>query len=203
MSSVGFPPPSAGTGGTAPIVQGSLAFDAGGRGRDEAGLLHALTKALSVLIRDGAPERALEESFVDAMHGLGAEKGALVRVHQQHPLDVELLYGAGLNPENEAAFRELRSSPGMSPTLVRRAIEDGEARLIENSSVTSLGETASLRGRPYSVLCAPVEDALTGDVVAVLYFQNDARRPFEPRDLEWLTAYAAALTQALTLHISG
>jgi transcriptional regulator with GAF, ATPase, and Fis domain len=137
------------------------------------------------------------------MAGLGAEKGVLIRVHQQHPLEVELLYSAGLDPESETAFRDFRSSPGMSPTLVRRAIDDGEPQIIENSSVTSLAETASLRGRPYSVLCVPVADALTGAVVAVLYVQNQARRASQTDDLDWLTAYAAALGQGLTLHDSG
>ena len=46
-------------------------------------------------------------------------------------------------------------------------------------------------------------DSLTGAAVAVLYFQNEGRRAFGSEDLEWLTAYAAALGQALTLHVSG
>jgi len=183
--------------------QGSLLFGTDQRGRDETALLHALTRALAVLVRSGQHESALRESFVDAMTGLGAEKGVLIQVRQQHPLDVEILYSTGLDAENEAAFKDLRSSPGVSPTLIRRAIEDGDARLIENSNVLGLDTTPSLRGLPYSVLCAPVTDSLTGAVVAVLYFQNEARRAFEPEDLEWLTAYAAALGQALTLHDSG
>jgi transcriptional regulator with GAF, ATPase, and Fis domain len=196
-------PPSVGSHDPGSPSQRSLAFGTNQRGRDETALLHALTDALAVLVRSGAQESALRESFVHAMKGLGAEKGVLVQVRQQHPLDVEVLYSTGLNPENEAAFRDLRSSPGMSPSLIRRAIDEGEARLIENSSVLGLDATASLRGRPYSVLCAPVADSLTGGVIAVLYFQNEVRRAFETEDLEWLTAYATALGQALTLHVSG
>ena len=197
------PPSPAAVHVPASSAQRSLAFETNQRGRDETALLHALTRALRVLVRSGAEDCALRESFVDAMTGLGAEKGVLIRVHRQHPLEVEILYATGLTPENEVAFRDLRSSPGMSPTLVRRAIEDGEPRLIENSSVMGLDVTASLRGRPYSVLAVPVADALTGGVVAVLYFQNEARRAFETEDLEWLTAYSAALGQALTLHVTG
>jgi transcriptional regulator with GAF, ATPase, and Fis domain len=197
------PPSPAAVPVPASSAQRSLAFETNQRGRDETALLHALTRALRVLVRSGAEDCALRESFVDAMTGLGAEKGVLIRVHRQHPLEVEILYATGLTPENEVAFRDLRSSPGMSPTLVRRAIEDGEPRLIENSSVMGLDVTASLRGRPHSVLAVPVADALTGGVVAVLYFQNEARRAFEPEDLEWLTAYSAALGQALTLHVTG
>lgn len=196
-------PPPSGPDESTQCAQRSLLFETHQRGRDETALLHALTRALAVLVRSGGPESALRESFVHAMTGLGAEKGVLVQVLQQHPPEVEILYATGLSPENEAACRLLRSSPGISPTVIRSAIEDGEARLIENSSVMGLDATASLRGRPYSVLCAPVADSLTGGVVAVLYFQNEVRRAFEAEDLEWLAAYAAALGQALTLHISG
>jgi transcriptional regulator with GAF, ATPase, and Fis domain len=196
------PPPITPADGV-PCAQRSLLFETQQRGRDETALLHALTRALAVLVRSGELESALSASFVDAMTGLGAEKGVLIHVAQQHPPEVEILYATGLSPENEAACRALRSSPGISPSMIRTAIEDGQGRLIENSSVTGLDTTASLRGRPYSVLCVPVADSLTGGAVAVLYFQNEARRAFEAEDLEWLTAYAAALGQALTLHVTG
>jgi transcriptional regulator with GAF, ATPase, and Fis domain len=162
-----------------------------------------LTSALAVLVRSGAPESALRESFVHAMTGLGAEKGLLIQVRRLDPLELAILHAGGLSAETEEACRTLHSSPGISPTLIRRAIEDGEARLVENSAVLGLDGTASLCGRPCSVLCVPVADSLTGGVVAVLYFQNEARRAFEAEDLEWVTAYAAALGQALTLHVAG
>jgi transcriptional regulator with GAF, ATPase, and Fis domain len=173
------------------------------RARDERALLHALTRALAVLVRSGAQESALQESFVDAMTGLGAEKGLLIQVRRVEPLEIAILHAGGLSAETEQACRALQSSPGISPTLIRAAIEDGEARLVENSAVLSLDGTASLCGRPFSVLCVPVADSLTSSVVAVLYFQNEARRAFEVEDLEWVTAYAAALGQALTLHVAG
>jgi transcriptional regulator with GAF, ATPase, and Fis domain len=198
-----FPPSPVDAHVDASSRQRSLAFRTDERGRDETALLHALTKALSVLVESGGQDSALRESFGDAMAGLGAEKGVLMRVHQQQPLDLEIVYARGLSPESEAGFRDLRSSPGLSTTLIRKAIEEAKPRLIENSTVMGLDTTASTRGRPCSVLCAPVADALTGDVVAVLYFQNEARRAFGTEDVEWLTAYAAALGQALTLHVSG
>lgn len=184
-------------------VQRSLTFDDPGRRRDEAELLRSLTKALLVPVRDGLSGSAFRESFGHATTGLDAEKGVLIQVRQQLPLDVEILYSTGLSPENEAACRELRSSPGISPNLMRRAIEDGEACLIENSGALALDTDASLRGRTCSVLCAPVMDSLTDGVVAVLYFQSEARRAYQAEDLKWLKAYAAALGQALTLHMSG
>jgi DNA-binding NtrC family response regulator len=51
-------------------------------------------------------------------------------------------------------------------------------------------------------MCAPVVDAPTGAVLAVLYFQNEAKPSFRPEDLEWLRAYAAALGMTLSLHLS-
>ncbi len=183
-------------------AQRSLAFETDQGGRDETALLHALRMALAALVRNGAQETALRESFIHALTGLGAEKGALIQVRQQHPPDVELLHARGFSAEGESACRELRSSPELSAELIRKVIEDGEPRLIENSSVNEVDVSASPPGRPYSLLCAPVIDGLTGGVIAVLYLENEARRAFEPEDLEWLSVYAAALGQALTLHTS-
>src|SRR2546425_5997105 len=157
-------------------IQRSLAFDTPREVRDQTQLLRSLAKALATLTGGVVPESALKESFVHAMAGLGAEKAMLIQVRQEHPLELEILYAAGLSPENEAACRTLAPSPGMSPVLIRKAIEDGEPQLIENSSAPGHDATASLGGRPYSVLCAPVADSLTGGVVAVLYFQSEARR---------------------------
>src|SRR5512134_199927 len=135
------------------------------RGRDEGALLHALTRALAVLIRNGAQESALRESFVDAMTGLGAEKGLLIQVRRVDPLDIAILHAGGLSAETREACLALQPSPGISPTLIRTVIEDGEPRLVENSAVLGLDGTASLCGRPCSVLCVPVTDSLTGSVV--------------------------------------
>ncbi len=194
-------PDSVGTGARGSSARPFLGAER--RRRDEGALLHALTRALAVLVRSGAQESALRESFLDAMTGLGAEKGLLIQVRRLEPLEIAILHAGGLSAETEQACLALQSSPGISPTLIRSAIEDGEARLVENSAVLSLDGTASLCGRAFSVLCVPVADSLTGSVVAVLYFQNDARRAFEAQDLEWATGYAAALGQALTLHVAG
>jgi transcriptional regulator with GAF, ATPase, and Fis domain len=191
-------PRSGGSSARSPVVLGTDR-----RGRDERALLHALTRALAVLVRSGAQEKALQESFLHAMTGLDAEKGLLIQVREARPLEIAILHAGGLSVENEEACRALRSSPGISPTLIRSTIEKGEPLLVENSSLLGLDGTASLCGRPCSILCVPVADSLTGAVVAVLYFENEARRAFEAEDLEWATAYAAALGQALTLHVAG
>src|SRR5262245_13553044 len=166
------PTPAVAAHDAASLAQRSLVFETNQRGRDETALLHALKRAF-VLLRTGAQESALRESFVMAMTGLGAEKGVLIQVREQHPPDVEILHASGLNAENEAAFRDLRSSPGVSPTVIRTVIDSGEPRLIENSNVLGLDLTPSLRGRSHSVLCVPVVDSLVASVVAVLYLQNE------------------------------
>src|SRR5260370_24630201 len=143
--------------------------------RDETSLLRALTKALAALVRSGAREPALHESFIDAVAGLGAQKGVLMQVRQQDPLDVEILYATGLDSEDEAGFRVLRSSPGVGPAAVRQVVEDGHATRIEDSSLLGLEATSSFQDEPCSLLCAPVADSLTGGGLAVLYFQNQAR----------------------------
>ena len=185
---------------TTSSVQRSLAFEGAPQGRNETELRRSLTKALLASVCSGASDSLLKESFAHAVAGLVAKKGVLIQVRQQHPLNIEILYSTGLTPEDEAACRELRSSPGISPILIRKAIEDGEARLIADAS--DLEADDSLRGRPYSVLCAPIADS-TSSVVAVLYLQNEAWRPHEAEDRQWLTAYVAALGQAFTLHVSG
>ena len=189
--------------GSSSVLRPTLAVEARGRGRDEAELLHALTRALEVLVNSGAPESALRASFAHAMAGLAAEKGMLIQVRRQSPLDLAILHAGGLCEENADSIRALRSSPGISPTLIRKAIESGESCLMENSAVPGLYGTASLAARPSSVLCVPVAESLTGAVVAVLYFENEASRPFAACDLAWLSAYATALGQALTLHVAG
>ena len=195
--------PSVGPRDRASSDQHPLVFETSQDGRNETALLNALTKALARHVGTAVREPALQESFVGAAVGLGAEKGVLMRVRQQDPLDVEILFATGLDSEDEVAFRVLRSSPGVSQTIVRQVIEDGEARLIETSSELGAEATAPQGGQPRSVLCAPVADSLTGSVVAALCFQNEAGRSFKAEDLEWLTAYATALGQALTLHVSG
>jgi DNA-binding NtrC family response regulator len=195
-----LPPPRSSGSSFAP--QRSIQFEPLRHGRDIAELLRALTKAAAELRQSGSPESALRENFAQAMAGLGAEKGLLVHVRGQHPVDIDILHSIGLTPENESACIGLRSSPGISPSVIRQCIADGRPRLIQNSERMDLDATASLRGRPYSVMCAPVVDSPTGAVLAVLYFQNEAKAAFLPEDVEWLTAYAAALGMTLSLHLS-
>ena len=70
--------------------------------------------------------------------------------------------------------------------------------MVEDSERIAGGvKTAALRGRPSSVLCAPVVEPRTGDVLAVLYLQS--RRAFGELDRAWIEVYARALGRALAM----
>src|SRR5712691_7631021 len=131
-------------------IQRSLAFDGPRRRRDETALLHCLTNAIRIGLPRKAPELALKQSFGQAMVGLAAEKGVLLRVRQEGSLDVEILCATGFSPQDEAACCELRPSHDIAPTLIRQAIENAQARLIENSSAAGLDAMQSLHSRPLS-----------------------------------------------------
>jgi transcriptional regulator with GAF, ATPase, and Fis domain len=94
----------------------------------------------------------------------------------------------------------------VSPTQIRQAIETRAAQLVENSQFEGrrTSETGSLRGRPHSVLCAPVLDPWTRAVTAVLYFQTrPGPRGYSAADLPFLDAYATALGQAFGLFLDS
>jgi transcriptional regulator with GAF, ATPase, and Fis domain len=185
-------------------AQARLPFGAPRGTRDPTELLNALTHALTELTRTGAQESALRESFVRAMAVLGAEKGVLIQVRGELPAEIEILHAKGLSANDEDACRALRSCPGISPTLILKTIETRQPELIADSrDLVGPESTGSFRSRPYSVICAPVSDSLTGSVTAVIYLQNEVDSRFTAADLEWLNAYAKALGQVLTLHVSG
>jgi DNA-binding NtrC family response regulator len=187
--------------GDAPSTQRSFDFEAADRERTERALIDSLTRVL-VPSRGAANDSGLEDSFGGAVTGLGAEKAVLALVRHE-PLGIKILCGRGLTTEDEAACRALQSSPEIGAGLMRKVIENGEPVRIGNSREEGLGLALTQRGRSPSLLCAPVPDALIGGTQAVLYFQNDGKRAFVSRDLEWLRAYAAALGQILPLGSSG
>ncbi len=194
--------PRSGVGGT-PSAQRSLAFEETGPDRDEKALVDSLTTLLALRAQNDGPAGALEMSFGRGFAGLAAEKGILAMVRQESPLEIEIRCSTGLTAEDEQACRLLPAAPDAAARVIRRTIETGEPVLMGNPNEEGLDLALSRSGHPPSVLCAPVRDSLTGGTMAVVYFQNDGRRMFGPRDSEWLTAYAAALGQILTLHQSG
>jgi DNA-binding NtrC family response regulator len=171
--------------------------------RDATLLLGALTTALSALGRTDL-DRALQESFGEAQHGLRARKGLLLVVRGLDPVAFEILYSSGLDAEEQEACRRMRSLRGVSPSVIRRVIEQGRPVFIPNAQVGSgsLDRTASLLEGPQSVLCTPIIDPHTGTPLAVLYFQNEGLLDaFQEQDASWLWAYALALGEGVGLRL--
>jgi DNA-binding NtrC family response regulator len=122
------------------------------------------------------------------------------------PPEFEAVRAQGLAFEQVQALVTGRQVEGVSPTQIRRAIETRAPQLVENSQFEgqAASDTASLRGRPHSVLCAPVLDPWTRAVLAVLYFQTaPGPRGYSPADLPFLDAYATALGHAFGLFLDG
>ena len=175
--------------------QRPLAFGTGPRVRDEKTLLSALTGALSILVKRG-DGTALQQSFGDAVRGLGAESGFVARLLEPDPPRLEVVCTHGLPPEYEAGCEPLQT-PGVVSAVIRRTLEEGKPSLIENSQL--LDAAAPHEGPASSIACVPVTDSLTGAPLAVLYVQNEVHRAFGPADLDWLVCYAVVLGQALPL----
>jgi len=169
-------------------------------------LLQALTRALQVLAAAGDESAALGESFDAAARAFAAEKALLLRVRALDPLDLESLRVVGLEFDQVVACIGGESVPGVSPSLIRRAVESRAPQLVENSQFegADASATGSLRGRPHSVVCAPVVDPWTHSVLAVLYFQSlPGPRGYSAADLPFLQAYATALGHAFGLFLTG
>jgi transcriptional regulator with GAF, ATPase, and Fis domain len=177
-------------------VPGTRSFD----------LLQALTSALQILGTAGDEIGALGESFDSAARAFAAEKALLLRVRSLAPLDMESLRVVGLEFDEVVACIRGESVPGVSPSLIRRAIAERAPLLVENSQFegTDASATGSLRGRPHSILCAPIVDPWTHSVLAVLYFQSrPGPRGYSAADLPFLQAYATALGHAFGLFLTS
>ncbi len=168
-------------------------------------LLAALAHALRVLGSARDETTALSESFEHATRAFAAEKALLLRVTAGET-EFEAVRSQGLEFEQVKACVTGRSLEGVSPTQIRKAIETREAQLVVNSQFSDQGasETGSLKGRPHSVLCAPVLDPWTRAVLAVLYFQTrPGPQGYSAADLPFLDAYATALGHAFGLFLDS
>jgi DNA-binding NtrC family response regulator len=169
-------------------------------------LLRAVTRALEVLGSAGDETAALTESFDGAARAFGAEKALLLGVRGTEPVDLVAIRVLGLDADAVDACVRGESIAGVSASRIRRAIESREAQLVENSQFEDRrpDETGSLRGRPHSVLCAPVADPWTQTVRAVVYFQTTpGPQGYTAEDLPYARAYAVTLGHAFGLFLAG
>jgi hypothetical protein len=108
----------------------------------------------------------------------------------------------GLEPHEVIACESGRSVPGVSSSCIRDAIEKRAPLLVQDPQrVAAAAEVSgAIKGRPCSVLCAPVCDPGTREPLAVLYVQNDAfRSAFGEIDRAWIEVYARALGRVMVL----
>jgi hypothetical protein len=168
-------------------------------GRNYPSLFLALDDVLEAL-DDGHPdEDALRRSFESSAEGFGAEKALLLLVEKESPEHLRALASRGLSPDEVSACESGRSVPGVSSSRIREAIEARTPVMVQDTDLLrGIRATAALTGRPLSVLCAPVCDPRTREVLAVFYVQNQGvRNAFVEIDRAWIEVYARALGRAL------
>jgi hypothetical protein len=166
--------------------------------RNYPALFLALDDVLEALA-DGQPGGdALQRSFEGSADGFGAEKALLLVVDRESGR-LRAVASRGLSPQEVAACEEGRSVPGVSSSRIREALVDRVPVMVQDAEHQLAGmATTALRGRPASVLCAPVCDPRTREVLAVLYVQNyGVRSAFGEIDRAWIEVYARALGRAL------
>ena len=166
--------------------------------RNYPALFLALDEVLASLDEGQADEAALQRSFEGSAEGFGAEKAVLLAVEAGTGA-LRALASRGLSPAEVAACERNVSAPGVSATRIREALVDRRPVLVQDAEHMPGGlATSALRGRPFSVLCAPVCHPRSGAVLAVLYVQtHGVRDAFGEIDLAWIEVYARALGRAL------
>lgn len=167
--------------------------------RNYPALFLALDEVLETLAAGGPDEEALRRSFEGSADGFGAQKALLLVVEGREPLRLRAVGSRGLSVEETAACEKGRSLPGVSSSRIREAVERGVPVMVQDSEQLVGAEiTEALRGEPASVLCAPIGDPRSGQVLAVLYVQNrGVRNAFGEIDRAWIEVYARALGRVL------
>jgi hypothetical protein len=166
--------------------------------RNYPALFLALDDVLETLGSGRPDEDALQRSFEWSADGFGAEKALLLIVEDRAP-GLRALASRGLTPQEVEACESGRSVPGVSSSRIREAMVSRVPVMVQDAEqLVGVKATTALKGRPMSVLCAPVCDPGTREVLAVLYVQNDAlRSPFGEIDRAWIEVYARVLGRAL------
>jgi hypothetical protein len=167
--------------------------------RNYPALFLALDEVLEALDDGGPDEEALRRSFETSADGFGAEKALLLVVERREPLRMRAIASRGLSAREVAACERGWSVPGVSSTRIREAVLGGVPVMVQDSELVAAGETTgALRGKPASVLCAPICDPRSGRPLAVLYVQNHGvRSAFGEVDRAWIEVYARALGRVM------
>ena len=166
--------------------------------RNYPALFLALDDVLEAVSEGHTGEDVLGRSFDGSVDGFGAEKALLLLVVGGGSPRLRAVASRGLSPDEVAACEMGQSVPGVSSSRIREALERGEPVMVQDPRLAGANLSGALRGRPYSVLCAPVCDPRTREVLAVLYFQNEGvRNAFGEIDRAWIEVYARALGRAL------
>jgi len=138
------------------------------------------------------------DTLAQAHNQPGGEGGALRKRRD----DDVLVGGVGAVAVGAQAVQRGHAERGGEGRLAGPA--GGRPKVIENPLLLrEIDQTPALAGQNYSVLCAPVLDAVRDVVLAVLYFQNgraDCGQSYREGDAEWLKGYAAVLGQAFAFH---
>jgi GAF domain-containing protein len=164
--------------------------------RNYPALFLALDEVLEA-VHDGSPdEAALQRSFEGSADGFGAAKAVLLLVGDD---GLRAVASRGLAAAEVAACEKWESSPGVSSSTIREAILERRPVLVQDAeNLRGRLATSALRGRPFSVLCAPVCHPRTGAVLAVLYVQTyGVRDAFGEIDRAWIEVYARTLGRAM------
>jgi hypothetical protein len=163
--------------------------------RNYPALFLALDEVLGALDEGHPDEDALRRSFDGSADGFGAGKALLLIVEAD---GLRALASRGLSPEEVAACEGGHSVPGVSSSRIREAVDLRQPVMVQDPRLMGPNMTEALRGRPVSVLCAPVCDPRTREPLAVLYVQNEGvRNAFGEIDRAWIEVYARALGRAL------
>lgn len=167
--------------------------------RNYQALFAALDEVLEALDDGGPDEDALRRSFEASADGFGAEKALLFVVEGHEPLCLRAIASRGLSAREVAACERGWSVPGVSSTRIREAVFGGVPVMVQDSElVAAVESTGALRGKPASVLCAPICDPRSGRSLAVLYVQNHGvRNAFGEVDRAWIEVYARTLGRVL------
>lgn len=163
--------------------------------RNYPALFLALDEVLEALDAGHPDEDALRRSFDGSADGFGAGKALLLVVEAD---GLRALASRGLSPDEVSACEHGRSVPGVSSSRIREAVERREPVMVQDPRLLGPQGTEALRGKPVSVLCAPVCDPRSREPLAVLYVQNEGvRNAFGEIDRAWIEVYARALGRAM------